>query len=153
MSLGISTADLLGESLSNRAFFNKDSQIGDTVVGEVVDFEVRQSRDFDDNKLETWDDGSPRLQIVVNIQTDIHDDEEDDGLRSLYVKWWGHDRKAFLTAIKDAGATDLAVGGTLQASYIGDGEQADRKKSAPKLRGYAYTVPGAIATAKAASRK
>lgn len=157
MSLNISTADLLGESLSNKAFFNKHSQIGETVTGTVIDHEVRQSRNFDDNKLEYWDDESPRLQIVVNIQTELRDAEveegEDDGVRSIYIKWWGASRKAMLKAIKDADAGDLAAGGILTAAYIGDGEQPDKKKSAPKLYAYGYTAPGAIATAMAASKK
>jgi hypothetical protein len=158
MSLGISTADLLSESLSNRAFFNKHSVIGDTVTGDVIDYEVRQSRDFDDNKLEFWDDGSPRLQLVINLQTDLReepneDGSDDEGIRSLYVKWWGTDRKNFLTAIKQAGVGDLAEGGKLTASYIGDGEQPDKKKSAPKIRTYGYNAPGAVAQAEAAGKK
>lgn len=152
MSLGINVSDLLSESLSNKAFFNKDSQIGDTVTGTVLDSEVRQSRDFDTNKLELWDDGSPRLQLVVNIQTDLAEDEDDDGVRSVYVKWWGASRKALLTAVKEAGVNDLAPGDVFTASYVGDGEQPDRKKSAPKLYEYGIKAGGPIAkaTAKAA---
>jgi hypothetical protein len=149
MTLAISTADLLSESLSNKAFFNKDSVIGDTVTGTIIDSEVRQSRNFDDNKLEFWDDESPRLQIVVNLQTDLADDADDDGVRSVYVKWWGSSRKAFLTAVKEAGATDIEPGGTLTASYTGDGDQPDRKKSAPKLYAFGYKVPGTLAQAAA----
>lgn len=149
MSLGINVTDLLSESLSNKAFFNKDSKVGDTVSGTVLDSEVRQSRDFDDNKLEFWDDNSPRLQLVINVQTDIHDDEDDDGVRSVYVKWWGSQRKALLTAVKDAGINDLAPGDTFTASYIGDGEQTDRKKSAPKLYAYGIKPAGPIAKASA----
>ena len=152
MSLGTLVSDLLSESLSNKAFFNKDSVVGDTVSGVIIDSEVRQSRDFDDNKLEFWDDGSPRLQLVINVQTDIRDDADDEGIRSVYVKWWGSQRKALLTAAKDAGVNDLAPGDTFTASYTGDGEQTDRKKSAPKLYAYGITPAGPIAkaTAKAA---
>jgi hypothetical protein len=147
MSLGINVQDLLSESLSNKAFFNKNSAIGDTVTGAILDSEVRQSRDFDDNKLEFWDDNSPRLQMVINIQTDLAEDEDDDGVRSVYVKWWGSQRKALLTAVKEAGINDLAPGDTFTASYIGDGEQTDRKKSAPKLYAYGIKPAGPIAKA------
>lgn len=153
MSLGIAVKDLLSESLSTRAFFNKDSEIGDTVSGTILDAEVRQSRDFDDNKLEFWNDGSPVLQLVVNIQTDLNDPEgedgDDDGVRSIYVKWWGASRKALLRAIKDAGADDLETGATFTASYVGDGEQPDKKKSKPKLYAYGYKPAGVIAQATA----
>jgi hypothetical protein len=147
MSLGINVQDLLSESLSNKAFFNKNSAVGDTVTGTILDSEVRQSRDFDDNKLEFWDDNSPRLQMVINIQTDIREDEDDDGVRSVYVKWWGAQRKALLTAVKEAGINDLAPGDQFTASYIGDGEQTDRKKSAPKLYAYGIKPAGPIAKA------
>lgn len=148
MSLGISTADLLSESLSTKAYFNGDSVIGDTITGAVTDFEVRQTRNFDDNKLEFWDDGSPRVQLVINIQTDLPPaDADDEGVRAVYVKWWGQSRKAFLTAIKDAGVSDLAAGGTLTASYIGDGEKVDKKKNPPKLYAYGYQTPGPVALA------
>lgn len=153
MSLGIAVADLLSESLSNRAFFNKNSVVGDTVTGQILDAEVRQSRDFDDNKLEFWDDNSPVLQLVINIQTDEEpQDADDDGVRSIYVKWWGASRKALLKAVKDAGATDLEAGATFTASYIGDGEQPDKKKSAPKLYAYGYQAPGVIAQAAARAK-
>lgn len=147
MTLGINVADLLSESLSNKAFFNKDSKVGDTVTGTILDSEVRQSRDFDDNKLEFWDDGSPRLQLVINVQTDIREGEEDEGIRSIYVKWHGASRKALLTAVKDAGVSDLIPGDKFIASYIGDGEQPDRKKSAPKLYAYGIEAAGTIAKA------
>lgn len=154
MSLGINVSDLLSESLSNKAFFNKDSVIGDTVTGTVLDSEVRQSRDFDDNKLEFWDDGSPQLQLVINIQTDIRDapgedGEEDDGIRSVYVKWWGSQRKALLTAIKKSGVKDLAEGDVFTASFVGEGEQPDRKKSKPKLYEYDVKPAGPVAKANA----
>ena len=155
MSLETKVSDLLSESLSNKAFFNKDSKVGDTVTGTILDSEVRQSRDFDDNKLEFWDDNSPRLQMVINLQTDILDggpDGEDDGVRSVYVKWWGAQRKALLTAAKDAGVNDLAPGDKFVASYIGDGEQTDRKKSPPKLYAYGIEKAGPIAQAAAKSK-
>lgn len=147
------TADLLSENLSAKAAFNKDSKIGDTVTGTVLSFEVRQTRDYDTNELETWDDGSPCRQIVVNVQTDIFEDEDDNGERSIYVKWWGTSRRAFLRAIKEAGAKDLEEGGTLTASYIGDGEQANKRLAAPKLYSFEYRRPGVVAQAEAAPAK
>ena len=152
MTLGINVADLLSESLSNKAFFNKDSVIGDTVTGDILDSEVRQSRDFDDNKLEFWDDGSPRLQLVVNVQTDIRDDEDDEGIRSIYIKWHGASRKALLTAVKESGLSDLIPGSRFTASYTGVGEQTDRKKSPPKLYAYGLAPAGTIAQAAAKSK-
>jgi hypothetical protein len=154
MSLGINVSDLLGESLSNKAFFNKHSVLGETVTGTVVDAEVRQSRDYDDNKLEFWDDGSPRLQLVVNIQTELRDEptedgEEDDGMRSVYVKWWGIQRKALLTAVKKAGLSDLAEGDTFTASFVATEPNQDRKKSDTKIYEFEVKPAGPVAKANA----
>lgn len=141
------TADLFSESLANKAFFTGDSVIGETVTGVVLDAEPRQVRDYDDNTLQFWDDGSPQLQLVINIQTDLEEDKDDDGTRSVYVKWWGTSRRNILKAVKASGAPDLLEGGTFTAAYIGDGEQKDRKKSAPKIYDYSYVAPGAVAKA------
>lgn len=156
MALGINVSDLLSESLSNKAFFNKDSQIGETVTGTVIDAEVRQSRDFDDNKLEFWDDNSPRLQLVVNIQTELRDapgedGEEDTGVRSIYIKWWGVQRRALLTAIKKAGINDLTEGDTFTASFVGEEPGQDRKKSPTKLYEFEVKAAGPVAKANARS--
>jgi hypothetical protein len=150
LALGVSVADLLSESLSTPSFFNKDSTIGDTVSGAIVSAEVRQARDFDNNEPEFWKDGAPVLQLVVAVQTDEAIDADDDGIRSVYIKWYGASRKALLTAVKDAGLTDLNEGDQFTASYIGDGEQPDKKKAKPKL--YAYGVKAAGPLAQAAAR-
>jgi len=141
------TADLLSENLSATQAFSKDSVIGETVTGEVDSFEVRQTRDFDTKALETWDDGSPCRQIVVNLQTDLATGEDDDGMRSLYVKWWGASRRAFLRAVKDAGAADLEKGGILTATFTGEGEAPRKGMNPPKLYAFEYKRPGAIAQA------
>lgn len=150
MSLG-TVSELLSETLSSRSFFNKQSVIGDTVTGVITDSEVRQSRDFDDNSLETWDDGSPVQQLVINIQTDLNEPTEeypeDDGMRTVYIRWYGAQRKALLKAAKDAGVTDLFAGDQFTASFTGLGEQKDKKKNPPKLYAFGIKPAGAIGKA------
>lgn len=122
-----SLADLIAQSgASAPAFFTKTSTVGETVTGRVVSVNVRQVNDFVTNKPATWDDGSPRLQVHVTIQTEMHDNKDDDGKRSVYVKWWTHQRRAFLEAVAAAGIQDLEPDDIFTAAYVGT-EPSDRK--------------------------
>lgn len=99
--------------------------IGTTVKGAVVSSEVTQQTDFQTGKPLTWDDGSPRQQVVITLQTDLRDPEvtDDTGLRKLYVK--GQMTAALRDALRAAGAR-LEVGGTLAVQYTEDEPSATR---------------------------
>jgi len=43
--------------------------IGDTIKGIVVSSEVRQQTKLEDGTPLVWDDGRPRMQLVVTIDT------------------------------------------------------------------------------------
>lgn len=105
----------------------KFKSLGDTVAGQVLDYEMRQQSDLETNSLKTWDDGRPMMQLVVTLQTTERDAgiEDDDGKRRVYVK--GLLQQAVRDAIKAAGGKKLEVGGTLTVRYVGD--------EAPKRRG------------------
>jgi len=108
------------------------------VWGEIVHSEVRQQTDFDSGDLLFWDDGKPRLQLVVSLQTDQREDDEDDGIRKVYAK--GNMLKAIRTAIAKAGARGIANGGRLAIQYIGDGEKPKRGFAA-KIYAAKYEPP------------
>ncbi|MEV0608094.1 hypothetical protein AB0I61_17185 [Polymorphospora rubra] len=115
--------------------------VGTSVTGQIVrEPEVGQQTEFGTGKPLTWDDGRPRLQLIVQVQTTAREDAEDDGVRSIYVKG-----KSLTNAVRDAvrksGAPGLEVGGTLTVTYIGDGK-ADRGMP-PKLYTATYTRPTA----------
>ena len=119
--------------------------IGSSVSGVIVDEpEVRQQTDFDDGSLLFWDDGNPRMQLVIRLQTDLRDPEveNDDGVRALYVK--GQNVKTLREAIKSAGRDGVEPGGWLAAQYTHDG-QASGKKNPPHLHAYTYKGPTAQA--------
>jgi hypothetical protein len=102
--------------------------------------EVQQQREIDTGKPKFWDDGKPRQQIVVHLQTSARDPavEDDDGIRALYVR--GNMLRAVREAVRKAGAT-LTVGGVLAVTYTGDGEQKNRGFNAPKLYSATYAPP------------
>ncbi|ASR85267.1 hypothetical protein I5H06_gp37 [Mycobacterium phage SirPhilip] len=124
---------------------------GDTVGGPIaVEPEQRQQTDLDTNEPLTWKDGSPRMQLVVTVQTDLNDPEvdDDDGLRRLFVK--GEMRKAVQKAVIAAGAKGLDVGGELYLTYVGDGEKKGHL-TPPKLYSATYKKPAAGAAPAAAA--
>ncbi len=108
--------------------------IGTTVEGTVVDFETTQQTSID-GELLSWDDGKPRWQIVVTMQTTEREDEADDGLRKMYAK--GNLLTELKAAVKASGEK-LAVGGTIKARYDADGE-GKKGLTPPKLYKVKYT--------------
>lgn len=120
--------------------------IGDTITGKVISTEVRQQTDISDGKPLTWDDGSPRMQLVVTLQTDAKDDAEDDGQRAVYVKGSKapgsksmHD--AVRSAVQAARAKGLEPGGTLTVTFVGEEPSKTRGFSARKLWQAEYRAP------------
>lgn len=118
----------------------KFERIGDTIKGEIIKAEVRQQTSMD-GQLLTWDDGSPRKQLVVTIQTDAHDTDDDDGVRSIYAKGGNFEiakgegtsmRNAIAEAVKDAGASSLDPGDELAVCFTGE-SKAKRGYSPAKL--------------------
>jgi hypothetical protein len=122
----------------------KFETVGTTVSGSICrPPEVQQQREIDSGKPKYWDDGKPRQQIVVHLQTTARDPavEDDDGIRALYVR--GNMLRAVREAVRKAGAK-LEVGGVLTVTYTGDGERKAAGFNPPKLYTAAY-VPAAQA--------
>lgn len=71
MSNPAPTADefLLGGS-SGKSAFGKDDPIGTTITGTILDIQVRQQTKLEDGTPMTWDNGDPRMQLVVTLQTE-----------------------------------------------------------------------------------
>lgn len=129
----------------------KFENIGDTVTGTIVSTAVRQQTDMATGAPLVWDNGDPRMQLVVSLQTDIRDDTDDDGVRAIYVKGSKapgskslHD--AVRAAVQDAHAKGLEPGGTLTVSYIGTEPAKTRGFNDRKLWAARYTAPDHAAT-------
>jgi hypothetical protein len=105
---------------------------GTTWAGEILDMEVRQQRDLDGNPL-TWDDGTPRMQLVVTLQTDARDPsiDDDDGRRRLFVQ--GGMRSALRDALRRAKVRKPEVGGHITVTYVDD-EPPRRRGFSPAKR-------------------
>lgn len=120
----------------------KFTTYGDTVGGTILEEpQVQQQRNIDDGSPLTWPDGNPRMQMIVTVQTALRDPsiDEDDGKRRIFVR--GQMRNAVQQAVIAANAKGLDVGGTLNVTYIADGDRKNPAYSPPKIYQASYTPP------------
>lgn len=106
-----------------KSAFNKTTPIGTTVTGIVRDITVRQATEYGTGAPQFFPSGDPKEQIIVEVQLDAGtytpEDEDDDGVRAIYVKGWGQQRRAFQEAAKRDGKP--GIGDRFTATYKGDG--------------------------------
>lgn len=152
--------------MSNRSIENflsgggvsaKWPQVGYVVEGTVTSMEMRQQTDYDTGELLTWNDGSPRMQLVMGVQGEPTGETwtglrnvrkalpDDDGHRVAYVK--GGLQKALSQALRDAKAKP-EIGAYVRIERIADGAKTDPKKEAPHQ--YRVTWTPKAANSKAA---
>lgn len=121
---------LNGKSVPSISF--KDAKVGDAFTGTITGLETSQVRNYEDSTiLETWPDGSPKLQVVVTLATDYADNEEDDGERKLYL--FGQKLAAAKAALKEAGLDKLELGTVLTITYSGTKPSSNKKYNDVKL--------------------
>lgn len=140
--------DVLGGAGGTTAF-NKETPMGTKFTGTIVDATVQQIKDIRDGKPKTWDDGRPQQQIVVRIQTDLRNDEEDDGIRALYIKTWGVWKTALMDAVTQGGfgklSEALAPGNVFSDEYYADKPAPSAGLSPTKLHRYTVTKGSPVA--------
>lgn len=127
-------------------------EVGEKVSGIITLVERRQQRGFDGGAPLTWDDGSPRMLTYIEIETDLREGDDDDGIRALYCKGGNYEaasgsgmslEKAVVDAVKKAGAKSIDVGAKLSVAHTGIGKKTAKAFQAPKL----YTAKYEPATA------
>lgn len=113
----------------------KDAKVGDSFTGTITDLETAQVRNYDSGEPEFWDDGKPKLQIVVTLATDYLDPtlEGDDGTRKVYLA--GQKLTAAKQAMKEAGIQKLEKGFQLTIAYVGSKPSSNKKYNDVKLYG------------------
>lgn len=121
-----SLGDLLAGN-SAKAYFDANSQPGDAVTGVIEKIETTQVNDFQTKQPAFWNDGHPKERIHVIIQTQLRDPsvDDDDGRRSLWVKGWGIQLKAFREACRQAGVKIPKPGDTITERFVGLGQRGD----------------------------
>lgn len=135
---------LMGSGVSTLSFdANKGYVMGQTVHrGIVISAKLMQQRDVDTGKPKYWNNGDPVKQLVITLQTTMHDPQnpDDDGQRALYVSS-PNMRTAIRDAIKAAGGKDLEPGGELAICWVGNGEQTNKAYNPPKIYKAQWKLP------------
>ena len=142
---------------TGRSAFGKDKPVGYTITGVLLkDPEMVQQRNLDDNTPETWDDGSPKMQAVVQLQTTLDegagdDGTPDDGVRTLWAKGGKatgpKGERSMQEAIRAAGITagaPIRKGGTLTVRYAHEADPVKRGYNGQKLYLAKYLPPVAV---------
>jgi len=121
----------------------KGCGVGDSVTGIVVSAGKEQQRDFDTSALLEWDNGEPRMESVVVLETDLRDSEmdHDDGKRALHLRGGNYEvaegagvsgEKALLEAIQRSGLR-CEAGVKLTAKITGMAKVTGRGRNPAKL--------------------
>lgn len=125
--------------------------IGDTVTGVIIDMKKQQQTDFQTGQPAFWNNGEPKMMLKVSLQTDIQDDQDDDGIRNVYLRGGNFTAlkgkgSASLVAVKDAvkkSGKPIGIGGTLTMQYSGEGPAPAKGMNPAKLYVASYT-PGTL---------
>lgn len=89
-----------------RAAFTGSSQPGDSVTGTITGSREVGATEFGTGQpVISKFSGKQLMKTVITIQTTLRDDPDDDGLRSVWVKQWGDQARAFGAAVREAGFT------------------------------------------------
>ena len=113
------------------------NEIGDKVSGTIKLIERRQQTSFENNTPLFWDNGDPRMLTYIELETDLRDDDDDDGVRALYCKGGNFEpaegsglsaERAIVEAAKKAGLKEIDPGMKLHVAFTG--------RAKPTTRGY-----------------
>lgn len=125
--------------------------IGDKISGRIRLVDRRAQRAFGGGEELTWDDGRPRLLTYIEIETDLRDDDDDDGVRALYCKGGRNFEAAegsgtslevaVAEAVKAAGCNSIDEGGTLAVAHTGVAKPTTRGYQGAKLYRAQYKAP------------
>lgn len=110
------------------------------VEGIVLSQQKAQRLNYDTKKPETWDDGRPKLKVIVELQTEEEDGEGDDGKRQLHVNIPSALFAAIRTAIQSVPGRRMFDGDRLAVEYTHDAEQTPAEKRAKRNPAKQFTA-------------
>jgi hypothetical protein len=118
-------------------------QMGAEVTGLIVSAEKAQQTDFDTGQGLEWENGDPRMESVIIMETDIRDPEveDDGGTRALHLRGGNYEidegtgisgEKALLEAMQKSGLR-CEAGVVIKAKITGMAKATGRGKKPAKL--------------------
>lgn len=118
---------------SGRSIFSKDTPPGTTITGTITDAAMKQVTKFGSTEPDYFQSGDPKMQVILTLKTDLHDDVDDDGTRAAYIKLWGSQKAALAKAIETAGcakASQILIPGTIfKATFHGKESRSSKNGS------------------------
>ena len=125
----------------------KPEEIGDKITGTIRSIKRVQQTDFTTGAGLEWSDGSARMQTVIDLETNLEENSDDDGVRSIWLKGGRNfevaegegksGEEALVEAAKKAGLKSIDEGAKFSIAFTG--------RSKPTTRGY---QPARLYTAK-----
>ena len=113
------TMSAIADALASGGTYLKWEHPGTTYSGIITDVTMRQSRKYESTELDTWDDGTAKMQVVLTLATDYRDSgEDDDGTRMVSINLWSGQKKALVAACKAAGVPEPQVGQRFTAVHV-----------------------------------
>lgn len=134
--------DLLAGSGSPSLSF-KDAEVGHSYEGTIAELRAVQVRNYEDpTKLEYWDDGKPKMQIEVTLQTDYNsaDDPDDDGRRRVFL--FGQKLRAAKEELAKKGFKTFEIGMGFKITLSGTKPSQNKRYNDVKL----YSIELSAAT-------
>jgi len=128
---------LMGSGGRSARFENK----GDKVEGTIMRVTNRQRTEMGSGAPMVWPDGNPKMQLVIQLLTENTEDDDDDGMRNLYVAIPSQMQKAIADAVRTSGQNGLGAGGILAVQFFNTKEPETRGYSPQKLYRARYSPP------------
>jgi len=109
----------IADALASGGSYLKWEHPGTTYTGIITDVTMRQARKYESTELDVWDDGTPKMQIVLTLATDYRDSgDDDDGTRMSSINLWSGQKKALVAACKAAGVPEPQIGQRYTALHV-----------------------------------
>jgi len=110
----------IADALASGGTYLKWEHPGTTYTGIITDVTMRQARKYESTDLDAWDDGTPKMQVVLTLATDYRDQgqQDDDGTRMVSINLWSGQKKALVAACKTAGVAEPQVGQRFTATHV-----------------------------------
>lgn len=111
----------IADALKGGGSFLKWSETpGTTYTGVITEVTLRQARKFESTEPDFWEDGSPKMQVVITLATEYRDDRnpDDDGSRQVAINLWSGQKRSLVAACKAAGVAEPAVGQRFTATHV-----------------------------------